>query len=952
MATPVTVSATRIALSCLIPAMATLAGALPQGASAGATVASAALAENEGRYAEAEQLLRRVVASGDSGAAAQARTRLDALLQRQGKASEVVAAAAPVESTGDSAAPTTQGPPADPITRLIQKLDTGTKANAEVKQAISQLDDLGSLIVPHLIKALPEFGPFGIYNSLNLLRYARDDRIAITLGAMLESGRPEIVAAITGYLGRLHVAVALPLASKVAGMDVDAAALGSALGVLLEHRGNDEQARKLARRMLDSGDEAMQRALLSAMSGEEREWFGPLYDALRACDGADVRAAATFQHIEAAGLDEDGALAALAGLESADIGWRIAMLGERHPDWARIGVLGLRATPTDEKWAATRKNIVQVFEWWRAPDQALPALLELPMENRSTSGNSIEYRAHEAFETCIEKAAAAGWRLPSQWDVPVVERFVHLGSNWRSFINALPVDAEQRVMRLWRVAPVERMGMAHAAMAERRPWHDLASAAMLELDLNNNGLYSFINRDWSGASAAEVARLGEFAHRSLARGPTQHNVPSQLVQLVRETPTLPATLLIPLVEAPAQGGAWTVLCERDPRAALDYARSGRLADGYYHSLVSLLEIHGTADDLPVLLRLVRESYVNNQYNSKMMQWCNTQTPGHLDIVRLGEPDTLLRAQSKDLARMLALGAAEQVQGKDFVAALRLLPDVVPEVRGNLLTRLRALVTAEHVAALRAAARANLEGELMEYRVPNVDRYVLTALVQMLGSTGDPAVLPELRAVLARADLPDAISVAAVEALVASAGDERDATFVTLLDSPRDIVVQAALYSFGELEAGDAAMVDRAIAAIRRHGAELETTGTLFRAMTRNERVRAAKAILESEGMREFGRQVVTGAIDQLADNRDPAHVPAFALAASHRETNVRLEAAKQLGNSFDRSAVPHLLELLRDENAKVRHAAQSGLDQIANYLDQLKMWQDRFGDLPATGKGK
>ncbi len=952
MATPVTVSATRIALSCLIPAMATLAGALPQGASAGATVAGAALAENEGRYAEAEQLLRRVVASGDHAAAARARTRLDALLQRQGKAAEIVAAAAP---TGDSAAPTTQGPPADPITRLIQKLDTGTKANVEVKQAISQLDDLGSLIVPHLLGALPQFGPFGVHNALQLLRYERDDRIATTLGAMLDQGKPEVVAAITGQLGRMHAAVALPLAQKIAGLDLDSGALGAALSVLIEQGGHDELARKLAQRMLDSGDEAMQRALLAAMSDGDRDWFGALYDALRACDGADVRASATFQHIEAAGLDEDAALAAIAGLESRDIAWRISALGERHPDWARVGAIGLRVTPTDDKWDSTRRNIIEKFEWWRAPEQAMPELLKLPLTSPMQNNfgtNSPEWAAYQAVGKFLSRASGSDWQLPEVWDEPVAERVTRLNGDWRAFVGLLPEDAEQRALRIWRAAPAARVAFATAAIGVGRPWHDLASEVLLEFGPSHGSTVLFLRGDWTGASETAVARLRTFVELT-AKLPSNApaNTASEIVRLYADTPSLPDDLVMPLVGI-GHNAAWDAVCRRAPRAVLTYARDGKLYAHYFQTIRSLLLSHGTTEDLPVALRVVRESYVPNQDQAGMRQWFGTQAPGHLDIVRLDSPEVLLRTPSQDLAHTLAGEAATRIRAQDIEAALKLLPVVSESTRGRLLEGIARVVDGQHVGALRDALRTDLQGEPLTTKDGNGRSLLMPRLVQLLASTGGRSALPELRAVLEREDLADDVILAAARGIVATAGDSRAREFAAMLDSERAVIVQAALYSFGEPEAGDAAMVDRAIAAIRRHGAELQTTGALFVAMKREECVRVAKAILESKGMREFGRRVVTEAIDQLADNRDPAHVPAFALAASHRETNVRLEASKQLGNSFDRSAVPHLLELLRDESSKVRQAAQSGLDQIANYLDQLKMWQDRFGDLPATGKGK
>ena len=55
-----------------------------------------------------------------------------------------------------------------------------------------------------------------------------------------------------------------------------------------------------------------------------------------------------------------------------------------------------------------------------------------------------------------------------------------------------------------------------------------------------------------------------------------------------------------------------------------------------------------------------------------------------------------------------------------------------------------------------------------------------------------------------------------------------------------------------------------------------------------------------------------------------------------------IEVVKALGNTFSREAAPPLLEMLKDEDAVVRKAAQAGLDELANYLDAKARWEVRL----------
>jgi hypothetical protein len=83
----------------------------------------------------------------------------------------------------------------------------------------------------------------------------------------------------------------------------------------------------------------------------------------------------------------------------------------------------------------------------------------------------------------------------------------------------------------------------------------------------------------------------------------------------------------------------------------------------------------------------------------------------------------------------------------------------------------------------------------------------------------------------------------------------------------------------------------------------------------------------------------TSAITAIADEWPDQIVALVGPLARDRDSRVRFAVAKALVGSFDRKAIPLLVELLRDSSAGVRGTARESLDQLQYYFDSKLRWE-------------
>lgn len=94
-----------------------------------------------------------------------------------------------------------------------------------------------------------------------------------------------------------------------------------------------------------------------------------------------------------------------------------------------------------------------------------------------------------------------------------------------------------------------------------------------------------------------------------------------------------------------------------------------------------------------------------------------------------------------------------------------------------------------------------------------------------------------------------------------------------------------------------------------------------------------------DGVASGARGVRQGAVEAIGEAFPERLVGAVRGLARDREEVVREEVARQLARSFDREAIPLLIELLRDSNETVRKAARESLEQLQYYFDSKSRWE-------------
>ncbi|MCA8973338.1 MAG: HEAT repeat domain-containing protein [Planctomycetes bacterium] len=910
-------------------------------------LAAAKILEGQGDLAGAERELRAAMAAGSEGDDAQAKAQLLKLLMRQGRGRELMDENGRIRVGRDDPRPVQGGAAPgyeDPVMRLIKVLDSGAPSQSRqqgspkdpVADARDQLQTLGILVVPYLEYAFPSLGAFGITNALYLMRSHDDPRITALLLRQIESADPAVVSAIVMGLPRMQAGVGVEVARRIAAQPAAPEHHGVALAILLGKQGDDVAARELAQRLLGDASEPACRALVDALNGCDRAWAVDILSALRQRGAPETRAAATFQWLVAAAVEEAEAFEAIESLDRGLIPWRVADLARRHPQWVRVGAFALEAARVQNLERSRLQALVNGFEWWRRPEVAAPVLLALP-----TADHYLRADVIKALQAMIDH----GWRLPAELDEPFLANVdaASTPAMWTYFVSALPVDAEARAMAAWSASAQRQYPLAAAVRDSGRPWHRLIARHLLSRGRWDEVSARLIDRDWSGAPGEAIDDLVALARKwPVPPQGVSHNWHGSLLQVFLHHPEMPVALLEPMILA-GDADALQAVAARHPEEALRIAHGlERMSNSHQAILAAWLDRKGGADDVSTAVRLLR---MTSNYSDKIIAYLRRQAGGALEVIRLAELPTRLESVVIDQCRAAAMAEARQVDVSQLPALLELMPRLPHDVVRELAEALQGQVRDEHAAALIAAIQSRLGGPWGDGRSRSstdlvAEDHLTQWLFELLGSTGSASALPMLRRCLGQTEMPPIVVGAAARAALQVAGAERKGLIREILDSPRAEIAQEA-FTAAELR-GDPDLRDHAQKAVLRFGHRAERCLDVFQVLDEPDRVVMAKAIVDSPRMAEFGGDLMNVALGSFSGNKDGRFLPQLERAATHPFWTVRVRAAELLGNTFVRDAAPPLLDLLKDDVADVRKAAQQGLDQIANYLDERAKWEKRF----------
>ncbi|MFK7741568.1 MAG: hypothetical protein AB8H80_14715, partial [Planctomycetota bacterium] len=390
------------------------------GTSIASTLATAKLTEVRGDLALAQSQLEAAIHGASAEERAQLRAVLLQLRQRSG--------ADTVESTSISAAAAQGQEPgkADPVMRLVRKLDEGTTANKDVEFAVTELRSLGRLIDTALIAELPKLGPFGLDNAMTLLNGSEHPTLLPTLESMLAKGDPAVAQALALRHVKMRSSIAIPLARRFAGQEYSAQTRFYALAVLLRHTDVDQGTLALLAELAE--DKSVRKDLLDLAErdrGRDRVRAAArnalLEQLARTPDRAGFRARSLLLVAEQ-NLEEAQAVEQLMLLPD-DLRGRIArQLAMKHTAWVEVAAMaiGVEDQSLDEWW-------VSKVEWSRQPDVAMRALLRRP-----------DLAMANQLPISIASLVENGWTLSEELEAPFL-RYIERSNGWWTLVGALPI---------------------------------------------------------------------------------------------------------------------------------------------------------------------------------------------------------------------------------------------------------------------------------------------------------------------------------------------------------------------------------------------------------------------------------------------------------------------------------------------------------------------------------
>lgn len=913
-----------------------------------ARLAAAAMAEGRGDFAAAEKELR--LAVGMSGPREKARSdaALKAFLQRAGRSEGEETPQQGEARTSELLSEKGFGSAQDgqdPVRVLVRRLDLGGRENADVDQATKQLLELGPLVVGPVTEAMPQFGPFGLVNALALLRRYDDPRIATTVVKVLERGDAGIAALVAQQLDGLQDAVAMSIATRLAASDQPPAVRAAAIAAVSQ-KGSVPDAFLAAVKELVR-DPVAHRALLEIARAADGPWVVEFAKALAASDDPWLRGDGLLLRCRLEpGIAESDVLAVLETL-STDAKAHVAdRLVPQHPEWVHVAAMGLAANN-----ASAQSQYLKV-QWWQMPDFSAKALLAHHNRSSKHPGQFEAPLSSQQIEQIVRTCIEAGWRANEDTENELADYCVRQ-NRWNLLVEALS-DEERAIV--WR----ERLGapgraIAFAAASSPRRWHRLVVeelAASTDPDADAPRLIA--NRDWTGLDEATKQKLVDVVARWTKELPVpRRGAPYQSAVAVPRLPAgqnwtsallgdQPHARLVPvevvlLLSRAGHAPAFEALVKydkalffRECETMLDEENSRWIADFVVDS--------GTVEQRPLLLRCL--AFSRGQFwrgvdtESRVLLCLRTWSDGSLDVVALGSPGA-----SGDLVTTATVEASK-ASVDDLARILTLMPGVHEKVASAARRALQPQLRAAHGDTLHAALAGMLAADAArssESAAEATKVFLVDSLVAI--DRTDSKDLFDRILDGTRGDMPS--RAAAAKGLLAFAGERRGEVLRRLLrDDAPDVV--AVAFAAPE-QRTDPALRDATFATLLRLGPVVgELASVWFEAMNPKDATAIATALLEHEGFPKFTRPVVESALRALSASKDGKHVTILARAVSHPDVDVRVVVATNLGRTFDRAAVPHLVQLLKDDHHEVVNSANTALQRLSEFFEAEKKWADQL----------
>lgn len=858
-------------------------------------IAAAKILESKGDVNGAEWQLRLALKKAPESEQFAVTSQLARLLNSQGRSLEMMGKDGRIR-TGDA----TQEPTVDPVDRLIQVLNTGDQT-PEVRSAIQQLGMLGDLAVPHLMRAFPDLGPFGVMNALQVFRHSTDARIGEFLGKQIDTAEPEIAMSIIRRIPQLSKSSALPLAFKVAQGDYSEPQKLLALSVLLHHARESATCRALAQSLLAS-------------------------------ETLDTRLAATVASLEARDMTEAMAIKALKALPTKH--WPEVLEAVQQPKWASIGLVAL--ADAIKRGDEHQFGIIGKFEWWRMPNEAAPVLL-----------SSMRYhdgREHPGW-TALQKMVSRGWRVPQKLDTEFFSfaRRENTMTAMTKFAEALPSDAEDRAIALWESDPKARYGLVEACRKVGKAWPRLSVRHLLSLTNVKQIDSDWLNHDWDAAPKEAVDGLVAFAQKWPRTSPRANYAwADALINAYVNYPSLGTAVVRPLFLS-GYGKAWEAVRSHEPKVLLDLAAEAEEWSMSNAQIVAtVLSDYGRSTDVGLALR-VMQLPCGSPALGQVSRFLGVHGKGSAELVAASALPSRFGVNA-DFVVKQARQVANTVIIRDLPLLMAAMPTLPASVAHPVAIALGYQVGGRDAETIGQALQACLKRKLTETgpspAVAIGTKSLLGLLIVLLGETDDAKAFPYLEPITRNEALPENIVGEAARACLQVAGDARRDVLADMLKSSRPIVVSHAVRM---AEVGkDAALRELGFAAVLRLATKKAETGHIFGVLSQEHRSSLALTVLNHKDLLKFHGDIVEVSLESLESPKDATYLLQLKKAALHPYGRVRETVARMLGHTFAREAAEPLLELLKDDEDYVRSTAQESLDQIASYLDERKKWAKRF----------
>lgn len=910
-----------------------------------AHLAAATMAEARGDLAAAERELRAAQQIAAPMAQREAVGKaLSALLQRTGQDTPAEDEGSGVQVSTEIAVSSPE-PTQDPVRRLIDRLAQGGLGDPEVKRASDDLRQLGALAIGPLVEALPRAEGFLLLHAMTLLRGSDDPRIAKALVQRIDGKDPAIAQAIASRLDELTPAVRRPVAERLAAADQPPSVRALALVAMLRSDGNPPGTEDALRSLVRIP--AAQEALLDAARGRSEPWVEELAAALLESEdgwkrGEGILLSRRFTEASS----EVEVLEVLRSLPESMQGMFADRFVLKHPEWVQVAAMGLAANN-----ANAQSRYLQV-QWWQMPDFSAKALLAHMNRGSKHAGQFEAPLSSQQVEQILRSCIDAGWRANEDVESELADYCLRQ-NRWSLLVEALS-DEERAIV--WR----ERLGapgraIAFEAASSGRLWHRLVVeelAASTDPDADASRLIA--NRVWTGLDEATKQKLIDVVARwtkelpvpktrsanqmgmvSSQRLPAGYGWTAALVGDQPHARLVPveAVLLLsraghtPAFEALAKYDKAIFL--RECESQLDEENSRWIAD-YVLKL-------GTVAQRPLLLRCLAfatsASWRGNGTEVQAIERLRDWADGSPDVIALGN------GAAGDMAVTTAAVEARHASANDLARLVALLPGLHPAVASELRRTLPPQLRATHGETLHAALSALLASDEVQPIEPAVEQ-TMVFLVEALVAIGRTESKDLLERVV---DAPRGNAdsrAAAARALLAFAGDQRGAVLRRLLLSDAPGVVAVAFAA--EEQRSDPGLRDATFATVVRLGATLgDEANAWFAAMNATDATAIAAALLEHESFPRMTRTVVESALRALSASKDGSHVEVLARVASHPVVGVRVAVATNLGRTFDRSAVPHLIQMLKDDHNDVILSANAALKKLSEFFNAEKKWADQ-----------